>query len=148
MKKVIRDLYFEVFSYPTEDDAKVFESIYNIVGSKIDLAAERVESYYGPSILKYHFRTEKQPLIKKVMKHILEKIPEKEKKDILKDMKNRVDEQGNLYIRFDKQEAYQKKLIISYHGDVVKMRIGFTSYPFLIKTVYANVRDVFENSKL
>ena len=148
MKKIIRDLYFEVFSYPTEDDSKVFQAIYNVLGSKIDLSADRVESYYGPSILKYYYKTAKQTEVKKIMKHILDKLPEKEKKEIVKDMDNRIDEQGNLYVRFDKQQAFLGKIDIADHGDVVKMRIGFASYPFSIAIVHKGVRGLFEKNEL
>jgi hypothetical protein len=148
VKKIIRDFYLEVFSYPTEDDSKVFEAVYNILGFKADLAADRIESYYGPSIIKYYFHTDKQSQIKKIMGHLLKKISKNHKKEITNDLKDRIDARGNLYIRLDKQEALLNKILLCYHGDVIKIRMGFTSYPFSVNKVLNLVRDVFEHGKL
>ena len=41
----------------------------------------------------------------------------------------RIDEKGNMFLRFDKQEAYDENIKLSYSGDVIHVRIKIASYP-------------------
>ena len=40
-----------------------------------------------------------------------------------------MDENGNLFLRFDKQLAYDEELKLTYSGDAIHVRIKIASYP-------------------
>ena len=40
-----------------------------------------------------------------------------------------MDEKGNLFLRFDKQKAYQDELKIVEHGDSIHVKIKMAAYP-------------------
>lgn len=148
MKKTIHSLYLEAFSYPSEDESKVFRALTFILGEKRKLRADPVESHHGPIITKLFFETNKWKDIKEILNNIFEKLSEKDRKYILKTLRDRIDEEGNFYARFGKQEAYQGKLALLYHGDTVKIRMKVASYPFSLENVEKNVREIFEKKVL
>ena len=53
----------------------------------------------------------------------------KDKKIIKEELNRRIDEKGNLFLRFDKQLAYDEKLKLTYSGDAIHVRIKIASYP-------------------
>lgn len=144
MKKLVHELYLEAFSYPTEDDSKVFQAIFKVLGEEKPIKAERVESYYGPTILKLVYKANNYSEIKKILKHILKNMSEKNKRALLKEVKERLDEKGDFYLRFDKQEAYRGDLVLSYKGDVIKLVLSILSFPFSLKECEKNVREIFD----
>ena len=40
-----------------------------------------------------------------------------------------MDEKGNLFLRFDKQSAFDENLKLTYSGDAIHVRIKIASYP-------------------
>ena len=148
MKKTIHSLYLEAFSYPSEDEDKVFQALTFILGEDKKLKADRVESHHGSIITRLFFETSKWNDIKEVLNNIFGKLSEKDRKTILETLKDRTDEEGNFYMRFGKQEAYQGKLVLLYHGDVIKIRMKVASYPFSIENIEKNVREIFEKKVL
>ena len=148
MKKTIHSLYLEAFSYPSEDEDKVFQALTFILGEKRKLRADPVESHHGPVITRLFYETNKWNDIKEILKNIFEKLSEKDRKTILETLKDRIDEEGNFYMRFGKQETYQGKLSLLYQGDVIKIRMKVASYPFSLENVEKNVREIFEKKIL
>lgn len=54
---------------------------------------------------------------------------DEDKETIKKELSRRMDEKGNLFLRFDKQLAYDEVLKLTYHGDAIHVRIKIASYP-------------------
>ena len=51
-------------------------------------------------------------------------------KEIIKnELSRRMDEKGNFFLRFDKQEAYNRNLKLTYSGNAIHARIKIASYP-------------------
>lgn len=148
MKKLIHGLYLETFSYPSEDDSKVYQAMTTVLGGEKEFKAEPIESHHGSIILKLFFKTRKHSEIKAILSNILDNISAKDLKTMTSEIKKRIDKEGNFHMRFDKQEAYKGKLKVSYKGDVIKIRIKMASYPFSIKQAEKNVREILEKKVL
>ncbi len=48
---------------------------------------------------------------------------------ILRTLDRRVDDDGLLHVRFDKQEAYQERVAVASHDDVITLRGKVAAYP-------------------
>jgi RNA binding exosome subunit len=55
-----------------------------------------------------------------------------------------MDDKGNLFLRFDKQEAYDETLKLTYTGDAIHMRIKIASYPVSKENALAVAKDMFD----
>jgi len=51
------------------------------------------------------------------------------KNQIIKDLNKKIDNKGNLFLRFDKQEAYLGNLVVVEHGDSIHLKIKIAAYP-------------------
>ena len=55
-----------------------------------------------------------------------------------------MDDSGNLFLRFDKQRAYQGDLKVVEHGDSIHLKIKIAAYPAKKKVALEIARKLFE----
>ena len=55
-----------------------------------------------------------------------------------------MDDKGNLFLRFDKQEAYDENLKLTYDGNAIHMRIKIASYPVSKKNATIVAKKIFD----
>ncbi len=125
--KAIHSIEIETFLYPSEDEEKVKHVLG--VFSEEDVSKTSFESYYGPSIHILKISLNKALGIKECVQRIKANLSESDKKNILESLENRVDETGNMFLRFSKQDAFDDNLVLQYKGDVVKVKIQMAAYP-------------------
>ena len=66
------------------------------------------------------------------------------RKRILNRLEDKIDENGNLYLRFDKQRAYLGDLKVVDHGDSIHLKIKIAAYPAKKKVAIEIARKLFE----
>ena len=122
------------------------EANYEVVESEGDfeLRQEKIESEYGPAIVRLSYLTEKASEIKAVLEKIRSGLAEAERKKVMDTLDQRMSDEGNLYLRFDKQKAYKGKLALKYTGDVLKARVKIASYPATLSNLKYNAKILFE----
>ena len=72
------------------------------------------------------------------------KLSKEERVEIVGGIDERMDEDGNFYLRFDKQKAYSGQLVLGYKGDVIKTRIKIASFPANLSNMKYNAKILFE----
>jgi hypothetical protein len=142
--KVVHNIRIEVFLYPTEDFKKVKKSLDLILPEKAKIEKEEVESYYGPAIGRLTYFTDKAADIKRILGNIVSNLSEEDRREIIGGLDKRLDENGSLFLRFDKQSAYNGKLILGYQGDVIKTEVKLASYPVTLNNLKHNAKIIFE----
>ena len=142
--KVVHNLSVEAFLYPTEDFERVKKALDLVLPEKAKIKKEKVESYYGPEIVKLSFGTDKLPEVRKMLDEITTRLSKEDKRKVIETLDERMDSEGNLFLRFDKQKAYLGDLTLSYHGDVIKVRIKIASFPVNLQNIKYNAQILFE----
>ena len=86
----------------------------------------------------------KQREIKEFLDFFIKRIEKGQKEDILRELDLRVDENGMLHLRVDKQQAYLGKISLIPHGDGIIVRIKITTYPLKKEKVLEAARSLIE----
>jgi len=142
--KVIHNIRIEAFLYPTEDPKKVRKALDLVLPEKSLIKNEELESYDGPAIEKLSYFSDKPGDIRKILDAIVSGLSKEDKREIIDTLDDRIDENGSLYLRFDKQSACKGALALIYHGDVIKIAIKIASYPVTLNNVKHNAKILFE----
>jgi RNA-binding protein len=120
----ILNVHFRVFCHATEDEAKVVQALKFASGAE-DITREVTEGYHGnPIIILEVFIKEKRR-----SKDFFSKLSEDELQEIIGTLEKRMDDDCNLYLRLDKQEAYLGNLKMTASDDAIAVRAKVESYP-------------------
>ena len=65
------------------------------------------------------------------------------RKRILNRLEDKMDDYGNLYLRFDKQRAYLGDLKVVEHGDSIHLKIKIAAYPAKKKVAIDIAKKLF-----
>ncbi len=124
--KSIDSVHLRCIVHATESIDRVKQALRFLVGD-VAITVENTKGYYGNDIKILTANLIKQREIRNfwlrlkelgVLDYIIHRLD-----DI-------VDSEGNLYLRFDKQEAYEKRISLSTGGDTIAMHAKLLSYPF------------------
>lgn len=124
---MIHNLSYRTFVYGTENKEKVKKAIQTLFPSS-QPQETLTEGYYKNPVLILHHKIQKKSQIKDFIK-ILQEMRYPDKKRVLRDLDNKMDSKGNLFLRFDKQRAYLGQLKIAEHGDSIHVKIKMAAYP-------------------
>ena len=127
----VSSLYMEAFAYATENLRKVRRAIMNILPpeatARANIRLEKVEGHYGDTITIVRLILSDKALVESTVRWIAERLSKEDKEFLKNTIALRIDESGNLYLRFSKQDAYKGSLHLKDRGDVIKVKIAFTN---------------------
>ena len=124
---MIHNISYRVFIQATEIEEKVEESLETIF-SHAKPEIERTEGYYNNPVTILSQKITK----KREIKEFIQKLQEMKTDDKLKishDFEKKMDDKGNFFLRFDKQEALNGHWKVVEHGDSIHVRIKIAAYP-------------------
>lgn len=125
---MIHNVSYRTFVYGTEDEEKVVSALTHIFPTILP-EKEINEDAYGNKIIVLSNRITKKRSIRDFISFLNENLSGEDKNTIKKELSQRIDEKGNMFLRFDKQDAYDENIKLSYSGDVIHIRIKIASYP-------------------
>jgi RNA binding exosome subunit len=120
---MIHNISYRTFVYGTENEEKVKTAIKTLF-PKSSPQREETEGYYKNPVLILTDKIEKNKDIKDFIAR-----SQNLSDQILPDLDRKMDDKGNLFLRFDKQKAYQGELEIVEHGDSIHLKIKLAAYP-------------------
>ncbi|HID16244.1 MAG TPA: hypothetical protein EYP16_05535 [Candidatus Atribacteria bacterium] len=127
----VSEIKIEAFSHVTEDPKKVEKAMLALIPedlqASIKIRRSRVEGYYGNPILIMKISVRDGEFIRRIVEHVTSKLDSLDKKFLESTFDLRVNRSKNLYMRFDKDDAYNGKLTLSDSSDVVKVTFSFSS---------------------
>ena len=138
---MIHNISYRVFVYGTENDEKVKEAIQTLFPNSHP-QTDTTEGYFKNPVLILHDKITRKREIKEFVQ-ILEQIDSSSKKQLLNQLENKMDERGNLFLRFDKQRAYLGDLKIIEHGDAIHVKINIAAYPAKKERAIELAKDIF-----
>ena len=87
------------------------------------------EDYFGNKITILTEKITKKRSNKDIIAFLNDNLSDDDKNIIKEELSRRIDDKGNLFLRFDKQLAYDEELKLTYSGDAIHVRIKIASYP-------------------
>lgn len=138
---MIHNISYRVFVYGTENEEKVRESIKTLFPNS-NPQTNTIEGYFKNPVLILNDKLTKTREIKEFVK-ILKQIDKPSQKRLLNELENKMDEKGNLFLRFDKQRAYLGNLKIIEHGDTIHVKIKIAAYPAKKENAIKLTKEIF-----
>jgi RNA binding exosome subunit len=139
---MIHNISYRAFVYGTENKEKVLESIKTLFPNSFP-HIEDTEGYYKNPVLILSNKIDKKSEIKDFVKK-LSTLNVYSRKRILNRLEDKIDESGNLFLRFDKQRAYLGDLKVVDHGDSIHLKIKIAAYPAKKKVAIEIARKLLE----
>ena len=130
-------VFFQVFCYVTEDEEKVLAALKNILPEELkELEIDRIKSegYYHDPILLMKGEIKKKKQIEMFLVFLSKKLDTRTKKYIARNIEKLIDDKGNLYLRFSKQDAFKGRLKIG-SRDIIWIKIHFRAYKDRLKSI-------------
>ena len=125
---MIHNISYRTFVYGTEDEGKVIEAI-NILFPTSLPEKTITEDHFDNDILILSDKISKKRVTRDIAKFLNDNLSDEDKEIIKNELNRRMDDQGNLFLRFDKQEAFDENLKLTYSGNAIHVRIKIASFP-------------------
>ena len=125
---MIHNISYRTFVYGTEDEEKVITAISYLFSNSLPEKSIN-EDHFGNKIIVLTDTITKKRTNKDIIAFLNENLSEEDKNTIKNELNRRMDDKGNLFLRFDKQLAFDEKLKLTYSGNAIHIRIKIASYP-------------------
>jgi len=135
---MIHYLSLRINAQATEDTEKVRSTVKlflpphknGTVNSGSDIISESVnKGHYGNQIITMEVTLNRKKQCQYVIELIKQRLGKQALSQLITQLPQRVDDDCNLYIKFDKQHAYQDRLIMTSSQDYILLRIKLEAYP-------------------
>lgn len=87
------------------------------------------EDHFGNKIIVLTDKITKKRTNRDIIAFLNDTLSQEDKNIIKEELSRRMDEKGNLFLRFDKQLAYEQILKLTRSGNAIHVRIKIASYP-------------------
>ena len=136
----ILNMHFRVFCHATEDEIRVVQALKFASGAD-DITREVTEGYHGNPIIKLEVFIKE----KRRSRDFFSRLDEGVIKELVGTLEKRVDDDCNLYLRLDKQEALLGILRMTTSDDAIAVRAKIESYPKKRETAMKSVTEFLES---
>ncbi|MCL7415629.1 MAG: exosome subunit [ANME-2 cluster archaeon] len=100
--------------------------------------------YHGNPIIVMEAEVRKKKDTQYILNHITRNIGATGKERLISELPRRMDDDCNLFLRFDKQQAYQGRLVITGSSDAVHIKMKIEVYPARREAAIEAAREMFE----
>ena len=140
---MIHNIRYRLFVYNNENEKNLREGLKNILPTaKID--KELVEGVTGDKIIILSGEINKKRETKEFMNK-LSKMNESKITDLMNDLDKKVDDYGNLFLRFSKKEACSNIMEICEDGDSIHLKVKIAAYPAKKRVAIVLLNEFFSS---
>lgn len=140
---MIHNISYRTFVYSTEEEENVVKSL-NYIFSEPSPVKTITEDHFGNKIFILSEKISKKRFTKDIVKFLNDNLSNDDRNIINDELSRRMDDKGNLFLRFDKQDAFDENLKLTYDGDAIHMRIKIASYPVSKKNAIIVAKELFD----
>jgi RNA binding exosome subunit len=119
-----------VIAHATEDIQRVEQAtrflIELISKTQVNLTRQYMKGHHGNTITTISAKLAGKALFPNALELLSQKLSESDRQFLGNDIESCVDKEGNLYLRFNKQDAFVRAVKF-YQGDPIRMRLKFVS---------------------
>ena len=123
-ERLVKSAEISVFAHATEDEVKVQQAIKRIAPYEHIFEVQRLSGHYEDPIILITSKTTKKKEANDLLANIIKKLSTLDRQTLLDELPNHVDPSGNLYLRLDKQRAYNGKVTL-HENDPIRIKIKF-----------------------
>ncbi|PIN80972.1 hypothetical protein COV13_02700 [Candidatus Woesearchaeota archaeon CG10_big_fil_rev_8_21_14_0_10_32_9] len=144
-------IHFRVFCEPTENYEQVKKGLLELVGfseselkeEKIVLKETKAKGFEDKIIRIIELDLKKDKHCNKFLKRLSEKISKEDRQQLI-DQKNRLDDNLNFFIRFDKQKLLEYKYDLTESGNCYHTTINVSAFPKKKENAYKIIEELFK----
>ena len=129
--------------YSTEDKEKVGEAIATLIPFEFEIFVANAKGHYGNPLLYLEVEITKKRQIKEFWNNLMELLGD-QKKFLLNMLEEKVDDQGVLHIRIDKQKAYLGEVELTEGGDAIVVKTKIVTYPAKREKIIEAAKELIE----
>ena len=138
---MIHNIKFRAFVYENESIDEITQSILNIL-PEADIEAEEAEGLLEDKIIILSGVVSKKRYTKTFFKTLLDSVDLEKLND---DLELKIDEKGNWFLRFDKDDALDEKWTILDKGDAIHLKVKIAAFPAKKQIAVDRVREAIES---
>jgi RNA-binding protein len=132
--KTAHNIIISVFSNEGEDAEKINEALVRLVNldlekEKLKVEHEAAEGVQNNKIDIFRIKLEKDRHINSFFENLLSKLGQQQKDLIVKQIKTRIDDDCNFYIRLDKEKLFEGQYHITEKGNCYHIKTLVAAYP-------------------
>ena len=124
MRGPFSSLHARALCHATEVLDRVKQAVLNTVG-EVELETKRTAGHHGNEIVV----VEAHITDARAMRHLFESLPKNDREQLSNTLAERLDDSCNLFLRVDKQSAYDGRIVLANSGDVILIRLKVNAYP-------------------
>ena len=144
---MIQNIRYSVFIYENEDKEEILEALLNILPTAVP-EAEEVEGLLEEKMLILTGTISKKRETREFLNTLIESIGEDQLIKLYNDLDRKMDESGNLFLRFSKEKAIDGEWEILDGGDSIHLKIKIAAYPAKKEVAIKKISEIFpENIK-
>ncbi len=137
---MIHNIKFRVFVYENENLDDLLQAVLNIL-PEAEIEAEEAEGLTENKIIILTGTVSKKRYTNAFFNKLLESV---ELSDLTRNLERKIDENGNWFLRFDKDDAINEKLSIVDCGDSIHLKIKIAAYPARKDTAIEKLNSFLE----
>ncbi|MFX1518589.1 MAG: RNA-binding domain-containing protein [Promethearchaeota archaeon] len=142
---VLKSIEFTTHVHATEDLDKVKQAVLFLLPenlrSKIELKVKKVIGHWNNPIHLIEAKHSDAENAMLIIKYLMKSLND-EDKNVLREGLDRRIEKSHLYLRFDKQAAFNERLKIKDEDDVIRLKVTFVIYP---SPTHDKLKSICEN---
>jgi RNA binding exosome subunit len=124
-ERLIKSIEVTALVHATEDESKVRKALINLLPRNVEIPtiqSTKLDGYYGDPITTFKFVIKNKKPASEIFDFLISELSSIDLDTLLRELPKRMDETKNLYIRIDKQKAYQGRIILQRH-DALRLKI-------------------------
>ena len=129
--------------YSTEDKEKVGEAMATLFPFEFEIMVTPATGHYGNPLLYLEVEISKRRQIKEFWNYLMELLGD-QRRILLNTLDEKIDDQGVLHIRIDKQRAYLGEVRLTEGGDAIVVRTKIVTYPARREKIMEAARVLIE----
>lgn len=140
---MIHNIKFRAFVYKNESVDEISQAILNLL-PEAEIEAEEVEGLLEDKILILTGVVSKKRYTKDFFNKLLQST---DLEKLNNDLEQKMDEKGNWFLRFDKNDALDEKLTVLDKGDSIHLKVKIAAFPAKKQIAVDKVREAIDSFK-
>lgn len=116
-------------AHATEDEQRVLDAMRMVLPKPIEVGRYNMKGHHGNSIVSFEARITQKKDIRELWQMVRSGLRQGEFERLRENVPERVDDERNFYLRFDKQRASGGELVLTDEGDAIHLRLKVVAFP-------------------
>lgn len=146
-RKLIHSIVASTFIHATEDEERVLAALRVVVPTEVPITKQHMTGHFGNPIIILKVRIEQAQAIRRTLDSISQKLSKSELAHLKENAARYLDDDCNLFVRFDKQQAARGVLQLG-RKDPILVKLKLAAYPARRETALDLARGLWKNAAL